>query len=36
MQFKKDTIHNDLGGEATVEGEWLDGVPHGICLIEDD
>ena len=18
----------------TVEGEWLDGVPHGVCIIE--
>lgn len=22
------------GQELTVEGEWLNGVPHGICIFE--
>ncbi len=29
MIFKKDTYD-----EFTVEGEWLDGVPHGICIYD--
>lgn len=29
MLFKKDN-YNGL----TVEGEWLNGVPHGICIID--
>jgi hypothetical protein len=33
MQFKKDKyIHNEI--EYTVEGEWLNGVPHGVCIID--
>ena len=36
LQFKKDT-HNVEGlDEFTVEGEWLNGVPHGICIAEND
>jgi hypothetical protein len=35
MQFKKDKyIYNDI--EYTVEGEWLNGVPHGVCIIETE
>ena len=33
MQFKKDKYIHD-GEEYTVEGEWLNGVPHGVCIIE--
>jgi hypothetical protein len=33
MQFKKDKYIHD-GKEYTVEGEWLNGVPHGVCIIE--
>jgi hypothetical protein len=35
MQFKKDKY---LVGEKefTVEGEWLNGVPHGVCIIETE
>jgi hypothetical protein len=25
-----------LDKETTVEGEWLDGKPHGICLFENE
>ena len=33
MQFKKDKYtYYDI--EYTVEGEWLNGVPHGVCIIE--
>ena len=32
--FKKDTFINEFGAEYTVEGEWLDGVPHGICIVD--
>jgi hypothetical protein len=33
MQFKKDKyILNER--ENSVEGEWLNGVPHGVCIIE--
>jgi len=24
------------GEKFTVEGEWLNGVPHGICIIENE
>jgi hypothetical protein len=35
IQFKKDKyIHN--GREYTVEGEWLNGVPHGVCIIDSE
>jgi hypothetical protein len=35
MQFKKDKyIHNGI--EYTVEGEWLNGVPHGVCIIDSE
>ena len=35
MQFKKDThIYN--GVEWTVEGEWLNGVPHGVCIVDSE
>ncbi len=33
MQFKKDKyIYKKK--EYTVEGEWLNGVPHGVCIID--
>ena len=36
-QFKKDTYEIKLPGEEpkkfNVEGEWLDGKPHGICIV---
>ena len=33
MQFKKDKYtYNEK--EYTVEGEWLNGVPHGVCIID--
>ncbi len=33
MQFKKDKYtYNEI--EYTVEGEWLNGVPHGVCIID--
>ena len=36
LQFKKDTYYVDfIIGEYTVEGEWLNGVPHGICIVEN-
>jgi hypothetical protein len=34
--FKKDKFVAENGDECTVEGEWLDGVPHGICIVEND
>ena len=34
--FKKDKFVDEDGVEQTVEGEWLDGVPHGICIVEND
>ncbi len=35
MQFKKDKYtYNEI--EFTVEGEWLNGVPHGVCIIETE
>ena len=34
MQFKKDK-HIMFGDEEwTVEGEWLNGVPHGVCIVD--
>ena len=36
IQFKKDTFYNDQGDEYTVEGEWLNGVPHGVCIVENE
>ena len=33
MQFKKDKYIIDEE-EFTVEGEWLNGVPHGVCIID--
>ena len=33
MQFKKDKYIYDEE-EITVEGEWLNGVPHGVCIID--
>ncbi len=35
MQFKKDT-HIVKGIEWTVEGEWLNGVPHGVCIVDSE
>jgi hypothetical protein len=35
MQFKKDKYLVE-GKEGTVEGEWLNGVPHGICIVESE
>jgi hypothetical protein len=33
MQFKKDKYK--IGWiEYIVEGEWLNGVPHGVCIVE--
>ncbi len=36
-QFKKDTYEIKLPGEEpkkfNVHGEWLDGKPHGICIV---
>jgi hypothetical protein len=34
IQFKKDKIII-FGQEGTVEGEWLNGEPHGICIFEN-
>jgi hypothetical protein len=36
MQFKKDTYRTRYGSELTVEGEWLNGVPHGVCIVESE
>ena len=36
MQFKKDTYKIPFYGEYTVEGEWLNGVPHGVCIVESE
>jgi hypothetical protein len=33
MQFKKDK-YIYKGTEYTVEGEWLNNVPHGVCIID--
>jgi hypothetical protein len=35
IQFKKDKFIVD-GTENTVEGEWLNGKPHGICIFENE
>ena len=36
LQFKKD-VHTMQNGESfTVEGEWMDGVPHGVCIVENE
>ncbi len=35
MQFKKD-MHIVDGEEWTVEGEWLNGVPHGVCIVDSE
>ena len=35
MQFKKDTHFAD-GIEWTVEGDWLNGVPHGVCIVDSE
>ncbi len=35
MQFKKDKYIGD-GVEWTVEGEWLNGVPHGVCIVDGE
>ena len=32
--FKKDKFTTEDGIECTVEGEWLDGVPNGICIFD--
>ena len=36
MQFKKDTYKIPFFGEYTVEGEWVNGVPHGVCIVESE
>ena len=36
MQFKKDTHKTPKGVKWTVEGEWLNGVPHGVCIVESE
>ena len=35
MQFKKDK-HLSEAEEITVEGEWLNGVPHGVCIVDSE
>ena len=35
MQFKKDTYILERR-ELTVEGEWLNGVPHGVCIVDSE
>ena len=36
MVFKKDK-HIMFGEEEwTVEGEWLNGVPHGVCIFDNE
>ncbi len=34
MVFKKDT-YTCNGKKITVDGEWLNGLPHGICIVEN-
>ncbi len=34
-QFKKDKFIVKEGDEWTIEGEWIDGVPNGICIYEN-
>ena len=36
MQFKKDKYLVGEKEEFTVEGEWLNGVPHGVCIVETE
>ena len=36
IQFKKDEFIMEDGEKFTVEGEWLNGVPHGICIFENE
>ena len=35
FQFKKDTYEKEIYDQTkfTVEGEWLNGKPHGICIV---
>ena len=35
MQFKKGTAVVD-GTSSTIEGEWLNGRPHGICIVDNE
>ena len=35
MQFKKGK-YMLFGVDYTVEGEWLNGVPHGVCIIDSE
>ena len=35
IQFKKDEYIFENGSKYIVEGEWLNGVPHGICIVEN-
>ena len=35
MHFKKDKYIYDEE-EYTVEGEWLNGLPHGVCIIDKE
>ena len=34
--FKKDTYNVDGMGEWVVEGEWLEGKPHGVCIYDNE
>ncbi len=36
FQFKKGTYISEYGQEWTVEGEWWNGQPHGVCIVESD
>jgi hypothetical protein len=36
LQFKKGIYNVEDKGKITVEGEWLNGVPHGICIVENE
>ena len=36
LQFKKDSYITKGFKKLTVEGEWLNGVPHGICIVENE
>ena len=36
QKFKKDKFIDEHDIEYTIEGEWLDGVPHGICILENE
>lgn len=36
IQFKKGEYVDQFGQELIVEGEWLNGVPHGLCIVEGD